>query len=175
MSVGQYPEPRCRRSSPNSSRKLTPSKGGSSLYRKVFADSTVKRLLNVVGGQALVEDPGFSSPQHRVANVNALEEIICARLKQNTQSEVLDIFDRVDVVGCDLYVIRTKMDPQYLHWGDIVHIKDPGLDDVTVRSVVPKFSDTPGEVTHLGIPLGQSNRNGTLRLGKRGTSTYRSG
>ena len=143
----------------NAPRGLFETKDGGWIAISAFTDSTVKRLLSVVGGQVLAEDLRFSSPQHRVANVDALEEIICAWLRQHTQSEVLKIFDRADVVGCELFDIRKIMvDPQYLHRGDIVSVKDPELGDVKVCGVVPKFSDTPGEVTHLGIPLGQSNR-----------------
>ena len=37
-------------------------------------------------------------------------------------------------------------------------MKEPELGDVRMHGVVPKFSATPGEVTHLGVPLGQDNR-----------------
>lgn len=143
----------------NAPRGLFETKDGGWIAISAFTDSTVKRLLNVVGGQALADDPRFATPKGRVANVDALEEAIGAWLKQRNQDEVLEIFDRADVVGCELYDIKKIMqDPQYLHRGDIVSLKDPELGEVKVCGVVPKFSDTPGEVAHLGIPLGQSNR-----------------
>ncbi|MFY9326911.1 MAG: CoA transferase [Georgfuchsia sp.] len=142
----------------NAPRGVFETRDGRWIAISAFTESTVKRLLNVVGGPALADDPRFVSPQLRVTNVDVLEDIICAWLKQHTEAEVLEIFDRADVVGCELYDIKKIMqDPHYLHRGDIVSVKDPELGDVKVCGVVPKFSDTPGEVAHLGIPLGQSN------------------
>ena len=50
------------------------------------------------------------------------------------------------------------LDPQYLYRGDNVSVKDSGLGEVKVCGVVPQFPATPGEVTHLVIPLGQNKR-----------------
>lgn len=143
----------------NAPRGMFETMDGGWIAISAFTDSTVKRLLKVVGGQAMADDPRFASPQLRVANVDAIEAIVGGWIKQRTEADILEIFDREDVVGCGLYDIKRIMcDPQYLYRDDIVTVKDPELGDVRVHGVVPKFSATPGEVTHLGVPLGQDNR-----------------
>ena len=46
-----------------------------------------------------------------------------------------------------------RFDDQILHGGRRNH--GDRLGELTVQGVVPKLSDTPGEVTHLGVEMGK--------------------
>ncbi|HSV84573.1 MAG TPA: CoA transferase [Ramlibacter sp.] len=123
-----------------------------------FTQSTVNRLCRVIGGDALVNDPRIQGAPNRVANVEWLEGVIGGWMARHTEEEILAVFEREDVVGCGLWDVQRIMDdPQFLHRGNIVKVQDPQLGEVRVHGVVPKFSDTPGAVNHLGVPLGQNN------------------
>ena len=52
---------------------------------------------------------------------------------------------------------RIMDDPHYREREDILEIQDPELGPTTMLGVVPKFSETPGAVTHAGPRLGQHN------------------
>ena len=39
----------------------------------------------------------------------------------------------------------------------LLRVPDPRLGDLAVQGVIPKLSDTPGEVRHLGVAMGADN------------------
>jgi len=48
-------------------------------------------------------------------------------------------------------------DPQFKARDNLITVDVPGIGDVTVPAPLPKLSATPGEVRHLGPPLGNAN------------------
>ena len=48
-------------------------------------------------------------------------------------------------------------DPQFAARENLVRMMVDGIGEVTVPSVVPRLSATPGRVDHLGPPLGDAN------------------
>ena len=48
-------------------------------------------------------------------------------------------------------------DPHYLAREDILEIDDPELGRTRMLGIVPKFSRTPGDVSHAGPRLGEHN------------------
>jgi crotonobetainyl-CoA:carnitine CoA-transferase CaiB-like acyl-CoA transferase len=44
-------------------------------------------------------------------------------------------------------------------------VEDERLGELTVQGVVPKLSDTPGEVKHLGVEMGKDTESVLTRLG----------
>jgi crotonobetainyl-CoA:carnitine CoA-transferase CaiB-like acyl-CoA transferase len=62
------------------------------------------------------------------------------------------------VAGPVYDVPRILNDPQYAARQDVIAVRDPDLGEIRMVGVVPKFSETPGIVTHPGPPLGAHNR-----------------
>jgi len=54
-------------------------------------------------------------------------------------------------------VPRILGDPHYAARDDIVTVADPEAGALEMPGVIPKFSMTPGAVTHAGPPLGKHN------------------
>ena len=48
-------------------------------------------------------------------------------------------------------------DPHFQDRDDIVEIEDPELGHTRMLGLVPKFSDTPGELRHMGPTVGEHN------------------
>jgi succinyl-CoA--D-citramalate CoA-transferase len=156
--LGFVPQRQGNRLPQSAPRGTFESKDGKWVAISAFSDRTVKRLLGAIGGAALAEDPRFLTNQLRVKNVDALEALLRQWVGERTQAQVLEIFEREDVVGSGLYDIEQIFaDPQILHRQNIVTVEDPDLGAVRIPGVVPKFSATPGEVTHLSVPLGHHN------------------
>ena len=61
------------------------------------------------------------------------------------------------VVGPVYDIAQIVADPHYGARDDIIDIQDPDLGATKMVGVVPKFSATPGEVTHGGPGLGEHN------------------
>ena len=47
----------------------------------------------------------------------------------------------------------------------LLKVADDRLGELTVQGVVPKLSDTPGEVKHLGVEMGKDTESVLTRLG----------
>ena len=134
------------------------SKDGKWISLSAVSDQPVRRLLTVVGGVELAEDPRFKTNALRLENVDELETYIRDWINARTEAEVLDIFERSDVVAGALYdVERIASDPQYVHRESIVTVDDPELGPTRVPGIIPKFMATPGHVEHLSTPLGHHN------------------
>jgi len=142
----------------NAPRGLFKTKDGRWVALSAFTQSTVNRLMRVIGGDALVGDTRLQGAPNRVANVEWVEGVIGGWMAQHTEAEVLEVFEREDVVGCGLWDVKKIIDdPQFLHRENIVKVQDPELGEVRVHGVIPRFSETPGAVNHLGVELGRDN------------------
>ncbi|MBA2933028.1 CoA transferase [Sphingomonas sp. CGMCC 1.13654] len=124
----------------------------------VSSEKTAQRLLIAVGGEGLANDPRFNTNAERFRNADALEAIIADWIGAREADDVLGIFERGDVVAIELFdIAQIFQDPHVLARGNIIDVEDPTLGNARVPGVVPKFSETPGEVRHLSRPLGSDN------------------
>jgi crotonobetainyl-CoA:carnitine CoA-transferase CaiB-like acyl-CoA transferase len=74
---------------------------------------------------------------------------------QRTLSEALAVFEEAGVAAAPVYDAEQLLDdPQLRARGVYPSIPDPELGSMRVQAPVPRFSDTPGAVTHLGPRLG---------------------
>lgn len=122
------------------------------------SDKVAQRLLVVIGGAELVADPRFLTNGDRIKNADALEGEIGRWISQRTQAEVLELFERGDVAATALLDIeQIFQDPHVAYRQNIVSVADAVLGAARVPGVVPKFSETAGEVEHLSVPLGEHN------------------
>ena len=72
-----------------------------------------------------------------------------------TKADVLRICEEFQVPCGPIYAIdEIFTDPQYAARGNIAHVADPRLGTLAVPNVVPRLSETPGGITHLGPSLG---------------------
>jgi crotonobetainyl-CoA:carnitine CoA-transferase CaiB-like acyl-CoA transferase len=68
------------------------------------------------------------------------------------------LFDQAEVVAGPVLDIRDIVkDPQYIARENIISVHDDDFGSVRMQGVVPKFSNTPGEVRHSGRALGADN------------------
>jgi crotonobetainyl-CoA:carnitine CoA-transferase CaiB-like acyl-CoA transferase len=122
------------------------------------SDAPARRLLASIGGPALAADPRFLTNSDRLENVEALEEVIATWIAKHTQAEALAIFERDEVSASGLLDIAQIFDdPHIQRRENIVTLEDPQLGAVRVPGIVPKFTETPGNVDHLSVALGSHN------------------
>jgi crotonobetainyl-CoA:carnitine CoA-transferase CaiB-like acyl-CoA transferase len=119
---------------------------------------TFERLAEAMGMPELITDPRFVDNTSRCANDVVLDDIIAAWFKQRDCDELMQLFEREEVVAGPVLDIRDIVnDPQYLARENIVSVRDDDFGSVRMQGVVPKFSSTPGEVRHSGRALGADN------------------
>jgi crotonobetainyl-CoA:carnitine CoA-transferase CaiB-like acyl-CoA transferase len=126
----------------------------SATSQRVFA-----RLAPAIGRPDLVDDPRFRDNMARVQHREALDAIIGNWMAARSQAEILVQLEESGAVAGPVYdAPRILNDPHYAARDDIISVQDPDLGELRMVGVVPKFSETPGAVSHTGPKLGEHNR-----------------
>lgn len=130
------------------------------------AQSIFERLMDAIGRPELRTDPRFSVNAARVKNVDELDEIIGAWIRQWPRDEALRLLQAAQVAAAPIYdIAEVFADPQFQARQSLVEITDPQLGVMRMVNVAPRFSATPGEVRTTGPALGAHNSEVYGRLG----------
>lgn len=116
------------------------------------------RVFRAVGRDDLVEDSDFSDPQRRLARAEEVDGVVAEWVSSKTLAEAMEVFDAAEVAAAPVYDIADLVaDEQLRHRGVFVSVDDRELGPMTVQAPVPKFSESPARVEHLGPTLGEHN------------------
>ncbi len=129
-------------------------------------DSIFKRLMVLIGREDLANDPALADNAGRAKRAEELDRVIgewtarhdaaeCVRRLNEAQVPNGKIYSAADIVG----------DPQYLAREMIRQVTLPDGALLRVPGVVPKLSDTPGELEWVGPKLGEHTDEVLGRLG----------
>ena len=125
-----------------------------------------KRLMNVIGRPDLAEDPAFAQNDGRAAQSALLDAAIAGWTSANSIENVLAALEETGVPAGRIYSAADIVaDPHYLARGMILNAELPGGARVKMPGIVPKLSDTPGEVRWQGPALGQHTAGVLAELG----------
>ena len=122
------------------------------------APAIAMRALRAVGRPELTADPKFAEAQQRLRHAGEIDAIMADWIGQRTLDAALAVFEQAGVAAAPVYDVEQLLDdPQLRARGVYPSIPDPELGSMRVQAPVPRFSDTPGAVTHLGPRLGEHN------------------
>ena len=120
------------------------------------SSSIALRILRIVGGDELAEDPRFQTHRGRAEHADELDERIGAWMARHDREEVIEIFDEHNAAIAPIYDIEDIFaDPHLREREALVTVEDPDLGEMTMNGVFPKLSETPGRVEHPGPKLGE--------------------
>lgn len=140
-------------------RNLYRTRDGSWVALSATSQRVFERLAAAIGRLDLVEDPRFRDNASRVAHRKELDEILADWMAHHTETEVLERLEASGAVAGPVYdVPRILEDPHYAAREDIVTVSDPDVGEIRMPGIVPKLSDTPGQVAFAGPRLGQHNK-----------------
>jgi len=130
------------------------------------ADSIFKRLMSAIGRPDLANDPALADNTGRAARADELDRVIGAWTGQNDAETVLRVLAEAQVPSGKIYSIADIVkDPQYLARDMIRQLKLANGADLKVPGIVPKLSDTPGDIEWAGPALGEHTAEVLARLG----------
>ena len=122
------------------------------------SQNTWEGLARAMGLEALLDDGRFANNAARLENKDALNEMLQGWLGGRGTDEIMDeLIPAGGVVGPVYNSADIMGDAHYREREDIVEIDDPELGSTKMLGLVPKFSDTPGELRHMGPTVGQHN------------------
>ncbi|MTW13706.1 CoA transferase [Pseudoduganella eburnea] len=133
-----------------------PTRDGSYVVIAGNSNPIYKRLMHAIGRADMAEDPQFAQNDGRAAQETLIDAAIAGWTSAHSIDEVLAVLERAEVPAGRIYSVKDIVaDPHYqardmlldTELPDGVHVKMPGI--------VPKLSETPGEVRWQGPTLGE--------------------
>jgi crotonobetainyl-CoA:carnitine CoA-transferase CaiB-like acyl-CoA transferase len=130
------------------------------------SDPIYKRLMHVIGRPDLADDPALAHNDGRALQSTMLDEAITAWTLHQSVDDVLATLERAEVPSGRIYSVADIVaDPHYQARGMLLDADLPGGASVKMPGIVPKLSDTPGEVHWQGPALGEHTADVLASLG----------
>jgi len=119
-------------------------------------DSIYKRLMETIGRTDLATDPDLANNIGRAANAERIDAAISTYTQQHSLDVVLEAMNVAGVPAGKSYdAADIAHDPHYQARDMILEATLPDGSSVKVPGIVPKLSQTPGQVTRPAPELGQ--------------------
>jgi formyl-CoA transferase len=119
-------------------------------------DSIYKRLMEAIGREDLATDPTLANNVGRAANAERIDAAISAYTEQHPLDTVLEAMNKAGVPAGKSYdAADIAHDPHYQARDMILDATLPDGSVVQVPGIVPKLSQTPGQITRPAPELGQ--------------------
>jgi len=119
-------------------------------------DSIYKRLMHAIGRDDLGQDPSLASNLGRVKRTAEIDGAIGDWAAAHDLEQVLAALKAADVPHGKIYTAADIVaDPQYLAREMIRQMRLPDSTPMKFPGVVPKLSDTPGDIDWIGPALGE--------------------
>ena len=133
-----------------------PTKDGGYVVIAGNSDPIFRRLMTMIGRADLAEDPALRSNDGRSRQAAMLDGVISDWSAARTVEEALAALDAADVPAGRIYSVADIVaDPHYQARAMILSADLPGGKQVKMPGIVPKLSETPGEVRWQGPALGE--------------------
>jgi formyl-CoA transferase len=129
-------------------------------------DSIFKRLMALIGREDLANDPALADNAGRAQRADELDRVIGEWAARHDADECVRRLNDAQVPNGKIYSIADiARDPQYLARGMIREVALPDGTPLKVPGLVPRLSETPGDLEWVGPTLGQHTDETLARLG----------
>ncbi|MBS4213988.1 CaiB/BaiF CoA transferase family protein [Neobacillus rhizophilus] len=119
-------------------------------------DAIFKRLMYAMGREDIAEDPRFDNNAKRSEHAVFLDGLIEEWTKSLPFAVVKESLDKAGVPAGSIYSVEDIVnDPHYQARKMIQEVAVDGLGMLKMPGIVPKMSETPGEIQWAGPELGQ--------------------
>lgn len=143
-----------------------PTRDGAYIVIAGNSNPIFKRLMQAIGRADLADDPEFAHNDGRVARVALLDAAIAGWTSSLPIADALERLERAGVPAGRIYsAADIVVDPHYLARDMLLQAELPGGVRVKMPGIVPKLSETPGEIHWQGPALGQHTASVLAELG----------
>jgi formyl-CoA transferase len=118
--------------------------------------SAAETVIRLIGGEELLADPRFATHEARARHAEDLDQLVAAWIADHDAADVDRLFGEAGAAGIRVLTMADVFaDPHYRARETIVEVEDDELGSVTLAAPVPRMSETPARVAHVGPPLGR--------------------
>lgn len=141
---------------PNS---LYPTRDGGYVLIAANSDPTFRRLLDVMKRPELINDPQMCSIRIRGENIAYCNEMVAQWTRQHDGDAIERMLIEAEVPVSRVYTMPDIFaDPHFAARDMLPAVPHPVLGTLRHPGIVPKLSETPGQIRHTGPDLGQDTR-----------------
>jgi len=121
-------------------------------------DRMFERLAIVLGQPDLAQPDRFGQLSNRLAGRDRLNQIVSTWTSKRLRQEVIALCSAGEVpCGPVNSIAEIFEEEQFWLRQTLTRVKDERVGDLAVQGVVPRLSETPGSIQHLGRSLGEDN------------------
>ena len=122
-------------------------------------DKMYQRFVKVIGNLELADEERFGTRKKRVVEREAINRLVTQWTTSLPRDEVIARCCDGDVPCGPINSIADIFeDEQFTIRDTLMRVKDDRIGELAVQGVVPKLSETPGKIKHLGAEMGAHNR-----------------
>lgn len=139
----------------NAPNSVYPTRDGGYVLIAAAADAVFRRLADVIDRPDMKEDPKFATAVPRAENMQACDEAVTAWTIQHDMADIEQKLEDAGVPASRIFTVADIFkDPHYEARDMLVNVEDDVLGPVTLTGIVPKLSDTPGNIRWTGRDTG---------------------
>jgi formyl-CoA transferase len=154
--LGTLQERTGNRSHNNAPRNTYRTSDGKWVAVSTSAQSIAERVMRLVGRPEFIDEPWFASGAQRAEHADELDEAVGSWIAARGRDEVVAAFEEAQAAVAPIYDASDVMaDPQFAALGTIATVPDDELGPLKMQNVLFRLSETPGEITTAGPPLGR--------------------
>ncbi len=132
---------------------------GDFIHITAMGDAVFARLCEAMGRPDLAADPRFAKAAARVANDQALDEIIGEWTSAQPLAAIEEKLVAAAVPATRIYTMADIFrDPHYQARGMLPKVPSEDFGEVVVPGITPRLSSSPGAIRHAGRRIGQDSR-----------------
>ena len=132
--------------------------------------SIARRVMQLVGGDELADDPRYATPAARAQHADEVDRLVADWISNYPREVVLEKFEEAATAIGPVYDTSQFMeDPQVKARQSIVSVDDPDLGTVRMQNTFPLMSETPGKINFTG-PTEMGTHNHEIYIERLGMS-----
>jgi crotonobetainyl-CoA:carnitine CoA-transferase CaiB-like acyl-CoA transferase len=128
------------------------------VYIAPVGDIQWKRFVKLLDREDMLSDERFQNDTARWENRLYIHDMLSQWVAERTVNDVVNILNNAKVAVNRVNTVAELMeDPTIKAHDMIVYLDHPGLGEIPIPGVVPKFSETPGRVESRAPKIGEHN------------------
>ena len=156
---GEKPRRTGSRSLTTSPRNVYRTSDGRFIAMSASIQAMAERVFRAIGKPEMIDDPRFRTNTDRVRNIDACDGAVAEFIAARTLAENMAIFEAAEVTANPVYEIDQLIDdPHVQERGVIVEAPDEEAGSVLMHNIIPRLSETPGQLRSPAPALGQHTR-----------------